>query len=70
MLNARVLVALSAIEGIITVTNFVERSVVIISHEASAAIPPVPSITKRIAMLSIKAPPAFTRNRPIISAAP
>ena len=80
MLNARVLVALSAIEGIITVTNFVERSVVIISHEASAAIPPVPSflsdiptptpITKRIAMLSIKAPPAFTRNRPIILAAP
>ena len=28
------------------------------------------AITKRIAMLSIKAPPAFTRNRPIILAAP
>ena len=75
MSNASVFVALSAIDGMIVVTKSVDRSVVIISHEAKAAIPPVPSffsdiptptpITKRMAMLSIKAPPALTKNRPI-----
>ena len=80
LLNARVLVALSATDGIIVVTTPVERSVVIINQEASAAIPPVPSffsdiptptpIANRMAMLSIKAPPAFTKNRPIKFAAP
>ena len=80
LLNAMVLTSLSAIDGISVVTNPVERSVVSMSQEASAAIPPVPSflsdiptptpIAKRIAMLSIKAPPAFTRNRPIRLAAP
>lgn len=75
MSNARVFVALSAIDGMMVVTNPVERSVVSISQDASAAIPPVPSffsdiptptpIAKRIAMLSIRAPPALTRNRPI-----
>ena len=78
--NARVFVALSAISGIIVVTTPVERSVVIINQEASAAIPPVPSffsdiptptpIAKRIAMLSIKAPPALTKNRPIKGTTP
>ena len=78
--KASVFVALSAIEGMIVVTNPVERSVVIISHEARAAIPPVPSffsdiptptpIAKRIAMLPIRASPAFTKNRPIRFAAP
>ena len=62
------------------VTNPVDRSVVSISQEARAAMAPVPSffsdiptptpIANRIAMLSIKAPPAFTRNRPIRFAAP
>lgn len=80
MSNARVFVALSAIDGMMVVTNPVERSVVSISQDASAAIPPVPSffsyiptptpIAKRIAMLSIRAPPALTRNRPIRLAAP
>ena len=41
--NARVFVALSAIDGMMVVTNPVERSVVSISQDASAAIPPVPS---------------------------
>ena len=35
-----VFVALSAIDGMIFVTKSVDRSVVIISHEAKAAIPP------------------------------
>lgn len=80
MSNARVFVALSAIDGMMVVTNPVERSVVSISQDASAAIPPVQSffsdiptptpIAKRIAMLSIRAPPALTRNRPIRLAAP
>ena len=62
------------------VTNPVDRSVVSISQEARAAMAPVPSffsdiptptpIANRIAMLSIKAPPAFTRNRPIRFAMP
>ena len=43
MSNARVFVALSAIDGMMVVTNPVERSVVSISQDASAAIPPVPS---------------------------
>ena len=80
LLNAMVFTSLSAMDGISVVTNPVERSVVSMSQEARAAIPPVPSflsdiptptpIAKRIAMLSIKAPPAFTRNRPIRLAAP
>ena len=71
--NASVFVALSAMDGMIVVTNPVERSVVIISHDARAAIPPVPSffsdiptptpIAKRIAMLSIRAAPAFTKKQ-------
>ena len=78
--NASVLVASSAMEGIMVVTNPVDRSVVSISQEARAAMAPVPSffsdiptptpIANRIAMLSIKAPPAFTRNRPIRFATP
>ena len=78
--NARVFVALSAIDGMMVVTNPVERSVVSISQDASAEIQPVPSffsdiptptpIAKRIAMLSIRAPPALTKNRPIRLAAP
>ena len=78
--NARVLVWLSAIDGMMVETTPVERSVVIISQDARAAIPPVPSffsdmptptpIANRIAMLSMRAPPAFTRNRPIRFAAP
>ena len=80
LLNASVLVASSAMEGIMVVTNPVDRSVVSISQEARAAIAPVPSffsdiptptpMANRIAMLSIKAPPAFTRNRPIRFATP
>ena len=78
--KASVFVALSAMDGMIVVTTPVERSVVIISQDARAAIPPVPSffsdiptptpIAKRIAMLSIRAAPAFTRNRPIRFTAP
>ena len=74
-MNASVLVALSAIDGINVVTTPVERSVVIISQDARAAIPPVPSffsdiptptpIAKRIAMFSIRADPAFTKKNPI-----
>ena len=71
---------MSAIAGINVVTVPTERRFVIINHDANAARPAVPSlssaiptptpITKRIAMLSIKAPPAFTRKKPIISTIP
>ena len=67
-------------DGMIVVTKPVERSVVSISHDARAAIPPVPSFfsdiptptptAKRIAIWSISAAPAFTKNRPIRFAAP
>ena len=75
MSNANVLLAFSAIAGIIVVTNPVFNNVVIISHDANAATPPVPSlsldkptptpITNKSAILSIKAPPALTKNKPI-----
>ena len=80
LLNASVLVALSAIAGIKVVTTPVERRFVIINQDARAASAAVPSlssaiptptpITNRIAMLSINAPPAFTRKNPIISRIP
>ena len=72
--NASVLLAFSATEGINVVTVPTESRLVIISHEASAARPEVPSwssdiptptpITNRIDILSINAPPAFTRKKP------
>ena len=80
LLNASVLSALSAIDGNSVVTNPVLNSVVIISQEARAARPPVPSwssdmptptpITNNSAILSIRAPPAFTRKIPIIGPIP
>ena len=80
LLNASTFVSFSAITGINVVTTPVERRFVIINHDAKAARAAVPSlssaiptptpITKRIAMLSIKAPPAFTRKKPIISTIP
>ena len=70
----------SAILGIIVVTNPVLNKVVIINQDANAATPPVPSlssdiptptpITNKIAILSISAPPAFTRNNPINGTVP
>ena len=74
--NASIALSFSAIAGMMVVTTPVESRVVIISQEARAARPPVPSflsdmptptpITNRIAMLSIKAPPAFTRKNPSV----
>ena len=65
---------LSAIAGNRVVTKPVLNNVVIINHDASAARPPVPSlssdiptptpITNNNAMLSINAPPAFTKKIP------
>ena len=59
---------------LLVVTNPVANKVVIMNQDAIAATPPVPSlssdiptptpITNKIAMLSIKAAPAFTRNKP------
>ena len=72
--NARDLFTSSAIEGINAVTVPTASRFVIISQDASAARPAVPSwssaiptptpITNRIAILSISAPPAFTRKKP------
>ena len=73
--NASVASAFFAIDGMIVVTTAVDNKFVIISHDAKAARPPVPScfsaiptptpITNSNAMLSINAPPAFTRKNPI-----
>ena len=76
--NASVLSAFSAIDGINVVTTPVESRLVIISQDASAASAAVPSLSSAIptpmtnshAILSIKAPPAFTRKNPISAFAP
>ena len=67
-------------EGIRVVTVPTESRLVIISQDASAASADVPSwssdiptptpITKRIAILSINAPPAFTRKKPSLGRKP
>ena len=74
LLKASSLTVSPATDGIIVVTKPVFNNVVIMSHDTKAATPPVPSlssdiptptpITKRIAMLSITAAPALTRNNP------